>query len=53
MSYSLCAYERNEPFFTRYHWCNLCPPLQEYSKMERAQKIAYALMNKKVKKHDK
>ena len=47
MTYSLCAYERNEPFFTRYHWCNHCPPINEYIKLERTQKTAYSLLNKK------
>jgi len=53
MTYSLCAYERQEPFFTRYHWCNHCPPNSEYVKLERAQKVAHALMIKNRSKNDR
>jgi len=45
---SICAYKRGEPYFTNYHWCNECPPPDEYRALERQQKLNWA--NRNVKK---
>jgi hypothetical protein len=47
MKSSICAYKRGEPYFTSYHWCNECPPADEYRAMERQQKLAWAKRNAK------
>lgn len=44
---SICAYKRGERYFTSYHWCNECPPPNEYRAMEREQKLAWANRNAK------
>jgi hypothetical protein len=31
------------------HWCNECPPLAEYFKIEAAEKKAFSLSNQKKK----
>jgi hypothetical protein len=47
MKDSICAYKRGEPYFTSYHWCNECPPLDEYRALEKQQKLAWAKRNVK------
>jgi hypothetical protein len=44
---SICAYKRGEPYFTNYHWCNECPPPDEYRVIERQQKLDWAKRNVK------
>ena len=43
---SICAYKREEPYFTNYHWCNECPPPDEYRVIERQQKLNWVNANK-------
>lgn len=47
MKSSMCAYKRGEPYFTSYHWCNECPPSDEYRALEKQQKLAWSNANKK------
>ena len=44
---SLCAHKRGERYFTMYHWCNECPPMDIYRAMERQQKLDWANRDKK------
>lgn len=46
MKNSICAYEREEPYFTTYHWCVKCPSADEYRVIERQQKLKFAKFNK-------
>jgi hypothetical protein len=46
MKSSICAYKRGEPYFTSYHWCNECPPSDEYRALEKQQKLAWTKANK-------
>jgi hypothetical protein len=41
---TLCKYKREGSVWG--HWCNECPPLPEYLKIERAEQLAWALRNK-------
>jgi len=47
MKGSLCAHKRGERYFTSYHWCNECPPMEIYRAMERQQKLDWANRDKK------
>ena len=47
MKSSMCAYKRGEPYFTSYHWCNECPPSDEYRALEKQHKLAWAKRNVK------
>jgi hypothetical protein len=49
MKASLCAYKRGETYFTSYHWCNECPPADQYRSMEKEQKLAWTKANKERK----
>jgi hypothetical protein len=46
MKGSTCAYKREEPYFTSYHWCNECPAYNEYRLLERQQKLDWANAHK-------
>jgi hypothetical protein len=46
MKGSLCAYKRGERYFTSYHWCNECPPSDEYRALEKQHKLDWAKANK-------
>jgi hypothetical protein len=46
MKSSMCAYKREERYFTSYHWCNECPPLDEYRALEKQHKLDWAKANK-------
>jgi len=50
MTYELCAVKRGHWQATSFHWCNECPPMDEYRKLEKAQKVAWTNANKKKKK---
>ena len=44
----LCKYRREGSLWG--HWCNLCPPLDEYRAIERAHELALKNQSKKKKK---
>lgn len=39
--YELCAVKRGHWQATSFHWCNQCPPLEEYKELEKLQKAAW------------
>jgi len=53
MTYEMCATKRGHWQSTSFHWCNECPPLDEYRKLEKAQKLAWSNRNKKLKESKK
>ena len=50
MKDTLCAVKRGHWQATSFHWCNECPPLNEYKQLEKIQKLAWAEVNKKKEK---
>jgi len=53
MKDSLCAYKRGEREFTSYHWCNECPPIDQYNKLLKQHKLEFAARNKKLRESSK
>jgi hypothetical protein len=45
MNYSLCKYKREGSVSG--HWCNECPPISEYIRIERAEIAAWKMRNSK------
>jgi hypothetical protein len=50
MKDTLCAVKQGHWQATSFHWCNECPPLDEYKKLEKIQKAAWIESNKKKEK---